>query len=179
MGKYVALLRGINVGGNNKVAMSELKDVFKANGFEDVATYINSGNLLFSIEENDKWKLKEVCEALIEEHFQAAIPVTVFSAKDMQEMADHVPAWWGSEEGAKHNALFVIPPATAQEVVASVGPVRPEYEKVAYYDGVIFWSAQLKTFSRTRWSKIVGTPAYANVTVRNANTFRKLVLLAQ
>lgn len=177
MSKYVCLLRGINVGGNNKIAMSELKELFKANGFEDVSSYINSGNIIFSSDNEDKAKLKEQCEAFIEERFQVSNPVAIFSAEELEAMAKHVPEWWGEQEGVKHNALFVIPPATAQEVVEAIGPIRPEYEQVDYYEGVIFWSANLKTFSRTRWSKLVGTPAYASVTIRNANTFKKLVQL--
>jgi uncharacterized protein (DUF1697 family) len=72
----------------------------------------------------------------------------------------------------------VIPPAEASSIIADVGAVKPEYEKVAAYETVIFWSAPLATFSRTRWSKIVGTKAYQDVTIRNANTARKLLELA-
>lgn len=64
--RYLALLRGINVGGKNKVAMAELRDCFEAQGFADVSTYINSGNIFFSSDETDEVKLVEVCEAAIE-----------------------------------------------------------------------------------------------------------------
>jgi len=63
------------------------------------------------------------------------------------------------------------------EVILEVGEAKTEYEKVASYGRVIFWSAPLKTFSRTRWSKIVGKPVYNEVTIRNANTVKNLVKL--
>lgn len=179
MGKYVCLLRGINVGGNNKIAMADLKELFREGGFDDVTSYINSGNILFSSEETDQDELKTTIEKLIAERFQTVIPVAVISAAELEAASAHVPEWWDRDPEEKHNALFVIPPATAEEVIAAVGETRPEYERIAYYGPVIFWSAKLKFFSRTRWSKIVGTPAYASVTIRNANTFKKLVRLVK
>ena len=78
----------------------------------------------------------------------------------------------------KHNAIFVIPPATAQQIAQLVGEAKPEYEQVDFYENVIFWSAPLKTFSRTRWSKIVQSKqAYNAITIRNYNTTQKLAQL--
>lgn len=65
MKKYIALLRGINVGGNNKVSMKELKAIFEQNGFDDVATYINSGNMIFCCEDSPIESLQNKCRDLI------------------------------------------------------------------------------------------------------------------
>jgi len=65
------------------------------------------------------------------------------------------------------------------EVFKEVGEAKPEYEKVSSFGKVIFWSAPLKTFSRTRWSKIVGKPVYNKVTIRNSNTVKCLVELCK
>lgn len=111
--------------------------------------------------------------------FQLDIAVAVLSAKDLREALDHAPAWWDGEEASKHNAIFVIAPADPDSVIASVGRLKPEYEQVSHYGRIIFWSAPLETFSRTRWSKIVSTSAYGSVTIRNANTAKKLSQLAQ
>ena len=178
MRKYIALLRGINVGGKNKISMPELKNVFAQNGFDDVATYINSGNILFSCDHKDEKKLKEECEVLITNEFQLNIPVTIISVNDLIAALKHAPLWWGQDKDSKHNAMFVIPPATVEEVIESVGAIKPEYEKVDYYGRVIFWSAPIETFSRTRWSRIVGSSLYDSVTIRNANTVTKLLQLA-
>lgn len=84
------------------------------------------------------------------------------------------PSWWGQDKDSKHNAIFIIPPTTVKEVFDEVGASKPEYEKVDHYDRVIFWSAPTKTFSRTRWSKVVSSSVYDNITIRNANTVKKL-----
>lgn len=177
--RYIALLRGINVGGKNMLAMPLLRAAFEAAGFTGVSTYINSGNILFDADEPDILAVKARCEALIREAFALDIPVAVITAQALAEALEHAPAWWNTGGDAKHNAIFVLPPATPAEVFAQVGQAKPEYEQVDYYGSVIFWSAPLKTFSRTRWSKVVGTAAYGSVTIRNANTACKLAQLAK
>lgn len=177
--KYIALLRGINVGGNNKVSMAELKRCFESLGFENVQTYINSGNVIFDQPETDIASLVETCESAIEKSFGFHVICSIISSTDLHQAVANAPRWWGIENDDKHNAIFVIPPVTANEVMEKVGEAKPEYEKIASYGQVIFWSAPLKTFSRTRYSKIVGTSMYKSVTIRNANTTKKLVELTK
>jgi len=172
--KYIALLRGINVGGKNSISMKELKAAFEENGFANVATYINSGNVLFDCAQTDEVLLAARCEEVIEKKFGIPVRVAVFAAEKLREAIAHAPSWWGDAPDEKHNAIFVIPPVSAAEIVAEVGDIKPEYEKLDVYESVIFWSASIKHFSRTRWSRIVGTNAYRHVTIRNANTARKL-----
>lgn len=179
MKKYIAFLRGINVGGKNKLSMPELKATWEENGFTDVATYINSGNIIFSCVDTDEEVLKEQCEILIIKRFNLKIPVTIVSAESLAAAIAHAPTWWNTDKESKHNAIFVIQPVSVEEVFAEVGEIKPEYEKVDYHGRVIFWSAPLKTFSRTRWSKIVGSSVYNNITIRNANTVNKLYLLTK
>jgi uncharacterized protein (DUF1697 family) len=171
--KYIALLRGINVGGNNKVPMSELKACFEASGHINVSTYINSGNVIFESDETDETKLVRSCEAAIEKQFGFKVVVAIISAGELIDSMNHAPNWWDKGD-AKHNVIFVIAPATAEQVMNEVGESKPEYEKIAHHGKIIFWTAPLKTFSRTRYSKIVGTKAYQSVTIRNANTTKKL-----
>lgn len=179
MTKYIALLRGVNVGGNNKIAMSELKTAFEKQGFQNVRTYINSGNVIFE-STLDEMTAKIACEDLIKESFSLSIIVGIISADELRDALTYAPTWWGSDPESKHNALFVIPPMTAAQVCNHIGEVKPEYEKVAHFGKVIFWSAPLATFSRTRWSKIVqNKAAYNAVTIRNANTTKKLAELVE
>lgn len=179
MQQYVVLLRGINVGGKNKVPMPKLKELFKQNGFRNVVTYINSGNILFSSENTDEKELKEECEVFIANQFQLHIPVFIIAVNELLTAFNHSPLWWGQDKDSTHNAIFIIPPITVDEVFNQVGATNPEYEKVDSYGKVVFWSAFVKTYSRTRWSKLVGTPLYDSITIRNANTVRKLSLLAK
>lgn len=175
--KYLALLRGINVGGNNKVSMSELKQCFETAGFSGVSTYINSGNVIFESKLTNEAELVAICEAAIEKTFGFHVVCAVIAADDLKEAIRHAPKWWGESVDDKHNAIFVIAPAVTADVMKAVGEAKPEYEKVDSYGPVIFWTAPVKTFGRTRYSKIVGTKAYQSITIRNSNTAKKLVEL--
>lgn len=176
--KFIALLRGINVGGNNKVAMSDLKRCFEVAGFSNVSTYINSGNVLFESTEQDKAKLVQLCELAIENQFGFHVICSVISVDELKDALAHAPKWWDENKDDKNNAIFVIAPATAEDITNEVGEAKPEYEKVEARGPVIFWTAPLKTFGRTRYNKIVGTKAYKSITIRNANTTKKLLELS-
>ena len=179
MTRYIALLRGVNVGGKNKIAMPELKLAFERHGFKNVLTYINSGNILFD-SDLEECAVKTTCEALIKGDFGLTIRVGIITADELHEALSKAPEWWDNDPKSKHNALFVISPMTAEEVWKQVGEVKPEYENVANYGKVIFWSAPIVTFSRTRWSKIAQNRAIYNaITIRNANTAKKLEALCE
>lgn len=175
---YVALLRGINVGGNNKISMPKLKTAFERQGFSHVLTYINSGNVVFNTGMEDEREIKAVCEKLIAAEFGLSIPVAIVSAAEWVDAVNHAPVWWNKNPASKHNAIFVIPPATTAELCAQVENSKPEYEQIASHGKVVFWSAPLATFSRTRLSKLVHSKAmYHCMTVRNAKTTLKLAEL--
>lgn len=177
--KYVALLRGVNVGGKNKLPMGELKAAIEKLGMTDVQTYINSGNIIFSTDEEDDMKLQETIKDMIKRKFDITTPVAVISENELKESMANAPDWWNVDKEDKNNAIFVIPPATAESIIEIVGEAKPEYEKIGYSGRIIFWTAPLKTFSRTRWSKVVSTSAYNDITIRNANTANKLLSLIE
>lgn len=155
--------------------MSELKQCFEAAGFTGVSTYINSGNVIFESKLTNEAELVGICEAAIEKAFGFHVVCAVIAADDLKEAMQHAPKWWGESDDDKHNAIFVIAPAATPEVMKAVGEIKPEYEKVDSYGPIIFWTAPVKTFGRSRYSKIVGTKAYQSVTIRNSNTAKKLV----
>lgn len=176
--KYIALLRGVNVGGNNKIAMADLKSSFMKAGFKNVFTYINSGNIIFENEEKDINDLIRRCKETLFVEFGFPIDLSLISADDLKDSMKHAPEWWGKDPDSKHNAIFVIEPASAEDITQQAGQIKPEYEQLSYYNKMIFWSAPIKTFSRTRWSKIVGTKIYKYITIRNYNTAKKLLELS-
>lgn len=174
----IALLRGVNIGGRNTVSMAKLKEAFVAAGFVDVATYINSGNILFSSNESAT-KLKEICEAIILDTFGLAIDTAIISADKLAEALAAAPASWGDSKECWHNAVFVMPTITVEEVCAQVGEIKPEYESIACHSSAIFWTAAKATHTKARWTGIGKTTAFKQVTIRNANTTKKLLVLAQ
>ena len=179
METYVALLRGINVGGKNKIVMAQLKEVFIKAGFKDVQTYINSGNIIFAASGQSEAALQEECRKIIYARFKLDIAVALISAQALAEALANAPSWWDNDEEAKHNAIFIIAPAEAAAILKDVGQAKENYEQVAAYGQVIFWSAPLKTFNHTRWSKVASTSAYGSITIRNANTAKKLLSLVK
>ncbi len=177
---YIALLRGINVGGKNKIPMPILKAAFEETGFTEVLTYINSGNVIFKSDKTDKIELIDLCENLIFEKFGLNIPVCIVTFGEIAEALGNAPKWWDAESEVEtvHQTIFLIPPITASEVCKAVGEAKDEFEKVGYYNNVIFWSAAKATFTKTRWSKIASSSVYSKVTIRNANTAKKLLALS-
>ena len=179
MEKYIALLRGVNVGGKNKISMPLLKTAFEDENFLEVSTYINSGNIIFKSNMKDINEIKVKCEKIIKQNFDIDISVVIITNSELKDMLIHAPAWWDMVKEDKNNAIFVIPPATADDIILEVGNIKPEYEKVYSYKNLIFWTAPKETFSKTRWAKIVGTTTYSKITIRNANTTKKLLVLSE
>jgi uncharacterized protein (DUF1697 family) len=107
---YVALLRGINVGGNTLLKMSELKPELSKAGLENVSTYINSGNIIFESAETDSGKLTDLIEKLIKNKFKLDVATLVLSQPDYENIIKSAPKGWGSDPAWKYNLLFLLPP---------------------------------------------------------------------
>lgn len=103
---YVALLRGINVGGNNKINMKELKRVFEEAGMTAVKTYINSGNIIFSDVVRTKPEVTDILENAIFSEFGLHIKVLVYAIDEYSRIAEAVPAEWTNDEKLKSDVLF-------------------------------------------------------------------------
>lgn len=179
LNQYVVLLRGINVGGNNIISMKILKDKLIEHGFYDVITYINSGNILLKSLIVDKIIVKTEIEKLILSVFNLSIIACVITVDELLEMKQKCPEWWGIDKDSRHNALFVIPPMTSIQVMNQIGELNPEIEKCEYSDQILFWEVKNDFYSKSKYSKILGKLYYSSLTIRNANTFNKLVELCQ
>ena len=117
MTRYIALLRGINISGKNKISMPELKTALTENGFADIKTYLNSGNVLFSDDEMDVVKLAERLRIIISETFQLEIPVFVISQDELKGLFSKAPSWWGSDsKDIYDNLIFAIAPYSIETV---------------------------------------------------------------
>lgn len=154
--------------------MSELKTCVEATGFENVSTYINSGNVFFDALETDERKVAKKIEKAIEKTFNLPVRVVVLSKAQLARIIAAMPAGWGTKEGWKYNTLFVFPPYTATQVMEAIGPLKDDIEIALPGEGVVLQAVEFKAFSRSAFSKIVATPIYKQVTVRNLNTTRKL-----
>lgn len=175
---YVALLRGINVGGNNKVSMKELKAVFEAAGMTSVRTYINSGNVIFSSERGDRAALVALLEDAIRERFGLELSVLLRDVDQMRAVIDALPAHWANDDSMKCDVLYLWEDVDSPSVLEQL-PSRPEIEDVIYTPGAVIWRVDRSNATRSSLLKVIGTPLYKRMTVRNCNTARKLLALME
>jgi len=91
MTTYISLLRGINVGGNKKIRMAELKALYESLGFSSVTTYVQSGNVVFDADAADDSALSARIEAAIGEHFGFDVTVLLRTADDLRQILDNNP----------------------------------------------------------------------------------------
>lgn len=175
MRRYLALLRGVNVGGNNKVTMKDLVAAMTEDGFTDVKSYINSGNVLFSSKSSND--LDKKVAAAVKRHSGLNIDVAVLSAERWINIVNVAPKTWGKQDDWKHNIVVMIPPAAPEQMLQEVGELRPDYESLDTGDGVVYQSISLKYFGRARSGALVGKPLYKKMTIRNYNTATKLAEL--
>lgn len=177
MKRYVALLRGINISGKNKIPMAELKKGFERLGFEKVKTYLNSGNVIFSSDESDVEKITEQIGVVIKSQFGFDIPVYVISKEKLEDILHNAPDWWGNDNKEIYdNLIFIMPPVTFSDVYNEVGEPKEELEKIKDYKETVFWSFSRKDYHKTNWwSKTASANISAKLTIRTANTVRKIV----
>jgi uncharacterized protein (DUF1697 family) len=169
MGKYVALLRGINVGGHRRVPMAELRAVAEALGFEDVQTYVASGNLVFSAE-GDHQRLEARLEAAIAEAFGFEVDVVVRDAAQWAALAKANP--FAEQSAATPNlVMMTIGKRGATDAdVAALRPKAAENERVERR-GEALW---LWFGGGSGRSKLAAAPAKEVWTTRNWRTIEAL-----
>lgn len=175
---YVALLRGINVGGKNKIDMKMLKKTFENAGMEEVVTYINSGNIIFSYQEEEKLELPGKLETAILQDFSLQIKVLIRSKEEIESVIEALPDTWKNDKEMKSDVMFLWDAIDDASILDSL-KVRREIDTVKYIPGFVLWSVDKKNLSKSGLSKIVGTDIYKKVTVRNVNTVRKIYGLMQ
>ena len=175
MPRYVALLRGINVGGKNLIKMSALKTCFEANGFEDVATYIQSGNVVFASPETRAAGLTRRIEAMLAGTFGYEATVVVRNRNQMRSVVERAPKAFGAEPMRyRYDVIFLKEPLTATVALKSV-PAKPGVDEAHAGTGVLYFSRLIERATQSQLNKIISSPIYPSVTIRNWNTTTKLV----
>lgn len=169
----MALLRGINVGGNRKVEMAKLKQTFEKLGFQDVASYINSGNLIFSDGKHSDRELTDQIEKAIEKVFGFRVEVVIRNSSEIAAVVKTLPKDWVNNSDMKCDVLFLWDEVNNKNVLDEL-KIKPGVDDVKYLPGAIIWRVDRQNIGRSGLLKIVGTPFYKKVTIRNCNTVRKL-----
>jgi uncharacterized protein (DUF1697 family) len=171
--RYVALLRGINVGGKALIRMAELKACVEGLGMERVSTYIASGNVLFEAGRRSAAALESELEQAIEGAFGLPVKVIVLDRAAYGRIVAAIPKEWVGDADRRANVAFVRRGTDAREVVRALQP-DPAVETVKAIDGAILWATRRDSLNRSVMRKLIGGAAYRELTVRNLNTTLKL-----
>jgi uncharacterized protein (DUF1697 family) len=180
MDTYVILIRGINVGGKNKVPMTGLRTCLEGLGFPYVSTYIASGNVIVESGKRPA-EIQAQIEKALPESFKLdseLIKVLVLTRKQLQAVIDNKPKGFGEHPEKYHSdAIFLMGIDSAQAM--PVFDPREGVDNVWPGDGVIYSQRLSAQRTKSRLSKIVGTPVYQSMTIRSWNTTTKLLKLLE
>jgi uncharacterized protein (DUF1697 family) len=174
MSRYVALLRGINVGGKNVIKMAALSACFAEQGLGDVATYIQSGNVIFTSAAG-AGELTRTIEAALAVTFQYKASVMLRTRKQMQDLVRRAPDGFGEQPAKyRYDVIFLKPsltPATAMKSVLT----RPGVDTADTGPGVLYFSRLISKASQSQLSRLASMPVYQSMTIRNWNTTTTLL----
>lgn len=179
MKRYIALLRGVNVGGKNKISTAEFKAILEELGFADVRTYLNSGNAAFSSDADDEGALAASIRDMLGKQLALFVPVRVISRDWLRDVLSSAPDWWGSGDGEIYdNLILTLPPATGAEIGKRLGAPSAGLERVCICGDAIFWSFDRRSYARCSWWKRSASPGIGEwITIRTAGTMKKLAAL--
>jgi len=170
---FVALLRGVNVGGNNMISMSSLKQSFETMGFTHVVTYINSGNIIFNARESDARKLEQKIERLLVKDYELSSKVVLRSLSEMEKLVQSLPREWDGNRSWRYNVMFLRHTIDSEDILAEL-PADTGVEEVVYRPGTLLWSIHVDQVSRSKMAKLSSRKIFQEMTVRNLNTTKKL-----
>src|SRR5580704_14191644 len=136
--KYVALFRGINVGGKSKAEMVRLKSMLESNGSTSVSSYINSGNIIFS-DSRSQEVLGPNIEKLFFNTFGFASNVQVIDSLKFDSIALKIPKEWTNDKQQKTDVLFLDDTINSPDILNKI-VLNQEFENVIYIDGALIWN---------------------------------------
>lgn len=175
--EYVALLRGINVGGKNKVVMSELREQVAGVGYVNVRTYINSGNLLFEADASREDVAQRI-ENLLACRYDFPIRLALLTAQDYLAQLDELPDWWHADV-ARRDALFYTRGLDRDHVRQRIEAMELGDEAVHFGEHAVFWvKFDEKQFLKTAYHKrLLREDFYREVTIRSGATVERIAAM--
>ena len=170
--QYIALLRGINVGGNRKVEMKRLRELFESMGCTNVSTYLNSGNVLFELGTN-KTKPAQEIQSRLKKEFGFEIQTLVKSKKEIKTIANSIPDSWKNDSEQKSDVAFLFDEINSKDILEEL-PMRKEFMDIKYVKGAVMWNIYRQNLNKSQLNKLVPLKIYKLMTIRNVNTARFL-----
>jgi uncharacterized protein (DUF1697 family) len=173
--RYVALLRGINVGGKHRVEMKKLKSLCEHLGFTEVSTYINSGNLFFNSPEKTV-EVKSKLQKSLAREFYFEIPLLVKTKKQIERITSAIPEDWQNDKEYKVDVAYLFEDVDNKGMIDEL-PFKREFVDMRYVEGAVFWKVKRSEYNKSQLNKIITSKLYKGMTLRNVNTARKLAEL--
>src|SRR5262245_51299259 len=156
--------------------MPALKSCFEENGFEAVSTYIQSGNVLFASDRRPS-ELAGRIETMLDAAFDYVPTVVVRSKSQLRAIVGRAPKGFGSQPATyRYDVIFLKEPLTAKAAIKQI-PTNPAVDEAHAGTGVLYFSRLTAKATQSRLNKIIGSPIYPSVTIRNWNTTTKLLEL--
>lgn len=177
---YVLFLRGINVGGKNKVSMALLKQQLVAGGFTGIVTCLNSGNILLH-SDSAPAEIRRRLQGLLEENYAFPITFALLSGEQYRKEFHSLPDWW-REPMSRRDVLFFTENVDREEIVRSIAGMKLGSERVYIGEYAVFWGKyEEREYLKTAYHKLLlQQPYYKEITIRNENTcLRMLELLKE
>lgn len=174
--QHVALLRGINVGGKNRVQMADLREAFANAGYDEVATYIASGNVLFAAPQAGA-ALEAAIEEMLEDRYGIAIVTVVRTHAEIRGVVRNAPEGFGGEPGRYHSDVVFLKQPLTPKAAMQVVQLREGVDRVWPGKGVLYFARLSARRTESKMSKIVGTPEYRQITIRSWSTTTRLLAL--
>jgi uncharacterized protein (DUF1697 family) len=175
--RYVALLRSVNIGGYGRMAMSDLRQTFGSLGYEDVVTYIQSGNVLFSTAARSEDAIVEAIEQRIAHDFGDAPAVLLRTVTDLRRIGKKSPFAKKGADPARHHVTFLAEAPSKATVAALTLPPSGKDELVV--DGREVYVHTPNGYANTKYTGTLIERRLGVVsTTRNWNTVSKLCELA-
>ncbi|MFY7910975.1 MAG: DUF1697 domain-containing protein [Emticicia sp.] len=169
MKKYIAFLRGINVG-NIRIKMPDLKNAFHSMGFQNATTYLQTGNVVFESEKNIS-EIKVILEKGLTETFHYQAFVLLYDFDVLDEIVAKYP--FQKDENNHAYVIFVESESVFEELATIAESVD---EEIAKGDTVLYWKVPKGESLNTPFSKISAKAKYkSTTTVRNINTLEKML----
>ncbi len=176
---WLALLRGINVGGRNVIRMAQLRECFESEGFRDVVTYIQSGNVVFRSAYCGPGALTARIEEMLAAEFDYGARVALRSRDQMRTVVEGSPPGFGTQPDAyRYDVLFLMHLLTPNDAMEHVS-VRPGVDEAWVGEGVLYFSRLIAKASRSHLSRIASMPVYQSMTIRNWRTTTRLLQLME
>ncbi len=174
----MALLRGINVGGNSIIKMADLKVAFEKCGFADVTTFIQSGNVVFSSDAKDTEMIAKKLEETVLTTFNVHSRIVIRSYSQVKKVIEEVPIEWKKENDLRCYLAFIKEPVKVEDVIKEV-TLKEGVDSVKAGNGVMYMTTKMSGLTQSGFTKLASRKIYKDLTIRNYTTTHKILLLME